>query len=163
MSGRQPSAGELPEEPLERVRELVEHVVDVLELDATVEVEEDDESIIARVEGGDDLGLLIGRHGQTVDALQLLCYRAAFRGGGDRKRVVVDAAGYRERRRVMIERQADTAAERALGSHRPVTLEPMSAPERRTAHDRLKERAGVETYSEGEEPERCVVVAPLVE
>lgn len=156
-------AGELPAEPRERVREVVERVIEALELDATVEVEEDDEAITARVEGGEDLGLLIGRHGQTIDALQLICYRAAFRRGADRKRVVVDAAGYRERRRGLLERQADRAAERALRSRRSVTLEPMSAPERRVVHDRLKDRAGVETYSEGEEPERCVVVAPLVE
>ena len=84
----------LPEEPGQRVRAVVERALDALEIDADVVIEESDESITARVEG-DDLGLLIGRHGQTIDALQLLCYRAAFRGTGERKRVTVDAAGYR--------------------------------------------------------------------
>jgi spoIIIJ-associated protein len=151
----------LPEEPGQRVRAVVARALDALEIDADVVIEESDESITARVEG-DDLGLLIGRHGQTIDALQLLCYRAAFRGTGERKRVTVDAAGYRERRREILCRHADSAAERALQSGRPSELEPMTAQERRVVHDHLKERAGVETYSEGDEPDRRVVVAPLL-
>jgi len=105
---------------------------------------------------------LIGRRGQTIDAVQLICYRAAFRETEDRKRVVVDAAGYRARQREILERHADQAAERALKRATPVSLEPMTAQERRVVHERLKDRAGVETYSEGDEPDRCVVVAPLV-
>jgi spoIIIJ-associated protein len=153
--------GSLPDEPAERVRALVERVVEELELDATVEIEEDEGAITARVEG-EDLGLLIGRRGQTIDAVQLICYRAAFRGVKARKRVIVDAAGYRERQREVLERQADQAAERALKRGRPIELESMSSQERRIVHDRLKDRAGVETYSEGDEPDRFVVVAPLV-
>ena len=104
--------------------------------------------------------MLIGRRGQTIDAVQLLCYRVAFRGLGERKRVSVDAAGYRERRRETVERQADRAAERALESGKEIELEPMTASERKIVHDRLKDRSGLETFSEGEEPERCVIVAP---
>ena len=156
-----PPGGNLPDEPVERVRELLEEIVDALDLDAEVEVEEDAERIAARVEG-EDLGLLIGRRGQTIDAVQLLCYRAAFRGHNERKRVSVDAAGYRERRREAVERQADRAAERALDSGKEIELEPMSATERKLVHDHLKDRPGLETFSEGEEPDRCVVVAPLI-
>jgi spoIIIJ-associated protein len=152
----------MPDEPGERVRTVVERVLGVLEIDADVEIDESEELITARIEGEDDLGLLIGRHGQTIDALQLLCYRAAFRGSGERKRVVVDAAGYRERRHDVLSRQADSAAERALRSGNPVELEAMSAQERRVVHDHLKDRAGVETYSEGDEPDRRVIVAPLL-
>jgi spoIIIJ-associated protein len=152
---------DLPSDAGARVRAIVERVVESLELEARVEIEEDEAAITARVEG-EDLGLLIGRRGQTIDAVQLICYRAAFRGLKDRKRVVVDAAGYRERQREILERQADQAAERALKRGRPVDLEPMPAQERRVVHERLKERAGVETYSEGDEPERRVVVAPLI-
>jgi spoIIIJ-associated protein len=155
------SAEVMPEQPAERVRAVIERVLDAVEIDADVELEEDDEAITARIEG-EDLGLLIGRHGQTIDALQLLCYRAAFRGSGERKRVVVDAAGYRDRRYDILSRQADSAAERALRSGKPVELEPMSSQERRVVHDHLKERAGIETYSEGDEPERRVIVAPLL-
>jgi spoIIIJ-associated protein len=151
-----------PAEPAERVRELVEGVLDELELDGDVEVMEEEERIVATVEGDDDYGLLIGKRGQTIDALQLLCYQAAFRGMRDRKRVIVDAAGYRERRRETLTARADRAAEQALSADRRVTMDPMSAQERRVVHEHLKERSGVETYSEGDEPSRCVVVAPLV-
>ena len=151
-----------PIEPLERVRELVERVLDELDLDGEVELSEDEDTILASVEGSDDYGLLIGRRGQTIDAVQLLCYRVAFRGKGERKRVSVDAAGYRERRRETVERQADRAADRALESGKEIELEPMTPTERKLVHDRLADRSGLETFSEGEEPERCVIVAPLV-
>ena len=151
-----------PQEPAERVRELVEGVLDELDLDGEVEVSEDEDRIEAVVEGDDDYGLLIGKRGQTIDALQLLCYQAAFRGMRERKRVVVDAAGYRGRRRETLEARADRAAEQALSAGHAVEMDPMSAQERRVVHERLKERAGIETYSEGDEPHRCVVVAPLV-
>jgi spoIIIJ-associated protein len=152
---------DFPEEPAARVEAVLDEIVDALDLDAEVVVDEDEERIAASVEG-DDLGLLIGRRGQTIDAVQLLCYRVAFRGRGDRKRVSVDAAGYRERRRETVERQADRAAERALETGKEIELEPMSATERKVVHDRLADRSGLETFSEGEEPERCVIVAPLV-
>lgn len=153
-------AAELPAEPAERIRAIVERVVETLDLDAEVEVEESETEITARV-GGEDLGLLIGRRGQTIDAVQMICYRAAFRGLKDRKRVIVDASGYRERQREILERQADQAAERALKRGRPMDLEPMSAQERRVVHEHLKDRAGVETYSEGDEPDRRLVVSPV--
>ena len=155
-------SAEWPQEPAERVRELVEGVLDELDLDGEVEIEEGEELIEATVSGGDDYGLLIGKRGQTIDALQLLCYQAAFRGLRERKRVIVDAAGYRGRRRETLEGRADRAAEQALDGSHAVEMDPMSAQERRVVHERLKERAGVETYSEGDEPNRFVVVAPLV-
>lgn len=150
-----------PDDPRERVEAMLDEIVDALDLDGEVTVEESSDEIAARIEG-EDLGLLIGRRAQTIDAVQLLCYRAAFRGRGDRKRVSVDAAGYRERRREAVERQADRAAERALETGKEIELEPMSPTERKVVHDRLKDRPGLETFSEGEEPERCVIVAPLL-
>ena len=152
----------MPEDPAERVRVVLERVLDELELEGDVEIDESEGEILAVVDGEDDYGLLIGKRGQTIDALQLLCYQAAFRGIAERKRVMVDAAGYRERRRETLQRRADRAAEQALDLARPVELDAMSAPERRVVHERLKERPEVETYSEGTEPNRCVVVAPLV-
>ena len=151
----------LPDEPADRVRVILERVVEELGVDARVEVDEDAEQIVGRIEG-EDVGLLIGRRGQTIDAVQLLCYRAAFRGRQDRKRVTVDAAGYRERRQEAVERQADRAADRALKTGNEIELDPMSATERRMVHQHLKDRAGIETFSEGEDPERRVVVAPLL-
>ncbi|MGI9021321.1 MAG: protein jag [Solirubrobacterales bacterium] len=155
------SAQTYPSEPADRVRAIVSQVVEALGVEGEVEVTEDDERILANVDG-EEVGLLIGRRGQTIDALQLLCYRAAFRGINDRKRVQVDAAGYRERRRELLVGQADRAASRALESGKEIELEPMGASERKVVHDHLLERSGIETFSEGEEPERCVIVAPLV-
>jgi spoIIIJ-associated protein len=151
-----------PESPGERVRDLVEGVLDHLDLEGEVEIQEDDDRIEAVVVGDEDYGLLIGKRGQTIDALQLLAFQAAFRGVRDRKRVVLDAAGYRERRREMLTSRADRAAEQALERNVSVEMDPMSAQERRVVHEHLKERAGVETFSEGDEPRRYVVVAPLV-
>ncbi|HEU4461820.1 MAG TPA: RNA-binding cell elongation regulator Jag/EloR [Solirubrobacterales bacterium] len=153
---------EWPDDPSERAQELVEGVLDELDLDGEVVVEEDDERILLTIEGEDDYGLLIGKRGQTIDALQLLCYQAAFRGLRDRKRVIVDAAGYRARRRETLEGRADRAAEQALANKSVIEMDPMSAQERRVIHERLKERSGIETYSEGDEPNRCVIVAPLL-
>jgi spoIIIJ-associated protein len=142
---------------------MVEGVLEGLDLDGEVEVREEDERIEAVVAGDADYGLLIGKRGQTIDALQLLCYQAAFRGSRERKRVLLDAAGYRERRRETLTARADRAAEQALEGSRSVEMDPMSAQERRVVHEHLRDRAGIETFSEGEEPRRCVVVAPLVE
>jgi spoIIIJ-associated protein len=152
---------ELPEEPAERVRAILERIVEDLDLDADVEVDETDEEIAGRIEG-EDVGLLIGRHGQTIDAVQLLCYQAAYRGRPDRKRVTVDAAGYRVRQGESLRRQADVAVEDAIRRGAPIELEPMGANERRVVHEHLRDRSEIETYSEGDEPHRCVVVAPLL-
>ena len=148
-------------DPVERVEAVLGEIVDALDLSAEVTVEEAEDRISGRIDG-EDLGVLIGRRGQTIDAIQLLCYRIAFRGRGDRKRVSVDASGYRERRRETVERQADRAAERALETGKEIELEPMTSTERKVVHDRLADRSGIETFSEGDEPDRCVIVAPLV-
>jgi spoIIIJ-associated protein len=148
-------------EPAERVRELMERIATDAGVDAAVEVQEDDEGVSAQFVG-DDLGLLIGHHGQTIDAIQHLAYRIAFRGVEDRRRVAIDAAGYRERRAVALRAAADQAAETAVHDRRPVPLEAMSALERKVVHEHLKNRHDVETYSEGQEPARRLVVAPLV-
>jgi spoIIIJ-associated protein len=158
MSSTDPRA--LPDEPSERARQLLEQVVDALGLTATIEVDESAEEISVRAEG-DDLGLLIGKHGATIDALQHLATRVAFRGRPDRKPVVIDAAGYRERREAALQRAADQAVGDAIRYGRPVELEPMSAQERRVVHTYLRDRAEVQTHSEGDEPDRRLVVTPL--
>jgi spoIIIJ-associated protein len=146
--------------PAERVRDLLEHVSEALELDADVEIVEDGERIRG-VLHGDDMGLFIGRHGQTIDAVQHLAFKVAARGESPAPKVEVDAAGYRDRRRQALERQADQAAADALRSSRPVALDAMSATERKVVHEYLKDRGDVETYSEGTEPDRHLVVSPL--
>ncbi len=145
-----------------RVRELMERVAAQAGIDARVEVHEDAEGVTGEFVG-EDLGLLIGHHGQTIDAIQHLAYRIAYRGTQPRKGVTVDAAGYRDRRAVALRAAADQAAETAVHDGRPVSLEAMNALERKVVHEHLKDRHDVETYSEGQEPDRRLVVAPLVQ
>ena len=141
-------------------RELLERVVGALGLDARVDVTEGDEEVVATVNGG-DLGVLIGRHGQMIDALQYLANAMAHRSvGDDRRRIVVDAAGYRARRSATLETLARRCAEQASATGHRVELEPMSAVERRLVHEALKDDPEVETASEGVEPNRYVVVLP---
>ena len=153
-------AGIIPEEAAERVRAIVTRVVNALGLHATVDIDETGDEIRATV-NGDDLGLLIGKHGTTIDAIQHVAFRAAFRGEELRKQVTVDAAGYRERREGALHRMADRAAAEALRYSRPVELEPMRATERKIVHTYLSERSDVETHSEGDEPDRRLVVSPV--
>ncbi len=157
---RETASAELPAQPGERLRAVVTRVVQELGLHATVDVEETMEELRATV-NGDDLGLLIGKHGATIDALQHVAMRAALRGDAERKQVVVDAAGYRERREVALHRAADRAVADALEFGRPVDLEPMRPLERKVVHMYLRDRTDVETHSEGDEPDRRLVVSPL--
>ena len=143
-----------------RVREVVERIAREIGVQCTVEVEEGEEAIRVICEGG-DLGLLIGRHGQTIDAIQYLANAILFRGRYDeREDVVVDAAGYRDRRQATLEALAVRMAERAAATGQRVELEPMTAVERKIVHERLKDVPEVETASEGTEPNRYVVIFP---
>ena len=153
-------ADTIPEEATERVRAIVARVVNALGLHATVDIDETDEEIRATV-NGDDLGLLIGKHGSTIDALQHLAWRIAVRESDERRRVVIDAAGYRDRRAAALQAQADQAVADALRFSRPVALDAMTASDRKVVHEYLRDRGDVETYSEGDEPDRHLVVAPL--
>jgi spoIIIJ-associated protein len=153
-------AHEIPDEPAERVRAVVGRVVQALGLHASVDIDEGDDEIRATV-NGDDLGLLIGRHGATIDALQHLAVRAAYHGVAEHKAVVVDAAGYRERREAALKRAADRAVDDALSFGRAVELEPMGPHERRIVHLYLRDKPEVQTHSEGDEPDRRLVVTPV--
>jgi spoIIIJ-associated protein len=146
-------------EPAEALEELLEEVADGLGLDVEVEVQEGDGVLRGNLRG-DDVGLFIGRRGQTIDAVQHLAQRIVFREGPSPVRVVIDADGYRARRAESLRADAEQAAEEALRSGQPVELEPMGASERRIVHEYLRERGGVETHSEGDEPARRLVVTP---
>jgi spoIIIJ-associated protein len=146
-------------EPAELLEELLEEITAGLGLQAKVEVEEEQGVLRGRIVG-EDVGLFIGRRGQTIDAVQHLAQRIVFPDGPSATRVEIDADGYRERRAELLREDADDAAEEALRDGRPVELEPMPPSERRIVHEYLRERGGVETHSEGEEPKRYLVVSP---
>lgn len=141
-------------------RTLVAQIVEALGVAADVAVRDEPEAIVVTC-SGPDVGLLIGRHGQTIDAVQYLLNVIAYRAHGDEKRdVVVDAAGYRARRQATLEALALRVAERVRDSGASEELEPMTAVERKVVHLRLKDVSGVGTTSEGTEPNRYVVVVP---
>jgi spoIIIJ-associated protein len=147
-------------EPATEARLLLTRVVDALGVDGRVDLREDDDAITLTCSGA-DVALLIGRHGQTIDAVQYLLNAISHRIYGDeRKEVIVDAAGYRERRRVTLESLAVRTAQQVTTSGERVELDPMTAVERKVVHLKLKEFDGVETASEGTEPNRYVVVLP---
>jgi spoIIIJ-associated protein len=142
-------------------QDLLEHIVSGLGLEATVVIESNDEALIGTL-NGEDLGIFIGRHGQTIDAVQHLAQRILLADPTiERRRIVVDAQGYRARRREALEKQADQAAIDAEKFGRQVALDAMTASERKHVHEYLRERGGVDTHSEGDEPERHLVVSPL--
>ena len=154
-----PEAAEEPGSPAARLRELLERITTELGVPVRITISEDDDSLTAHLTGP-DLGPVIGRRGQTIDSIQYLANAFVWRVGGERKDVVIDAAGYRDRRRSSLEQTADRAAEEALRTHEPIELEPMSSVERKIVHLHLQDRPGIETASEGNEPNRYVVVRP---
>ena len=143
------------------VRDVLEHILSAIGVTARIEIVEGDETVTATFVGR-ELGLVIGKHGQTIDAIQYLANAIVWRGRVDeRKAVVVDAAGYRARREATLSALAKRSAERAVSSGRSVELEPMTAVERKVVHVQLKDVTGVVTRSEGTEPNRFVVIDPV--
>ena len=141
------------------VRALLDRIVREIGVQAQLTIDEDDETLTAAFSGR-DLGLLIGKHGQTIDAIQYLANAIVYRGQAeDRKAIVVDAAGYRERRKASLDALAVRSAERVVATGQRVELEPMTAVERKVVHVRLKDYPGVTTASQGTEPNRFVVIA----
>jgi spoIIIJ-associated protein len=147
-------------EPLaDDLREFLAELIDRMGLDAHIDVRDDGEAVTADL-GGPDLGIIIGRHGQTIDALQYVAAIAVNRRRKSRRRVIVDAEGYRDRRATSLHSMADRVAQRVAREREPIMLKPMSAAERKVIHLRLKDDPKVETSSEGQEPNRAVVIAP---
>ena len=116
-----------------------------------------DEEIILKIHG-DGIGVLIGKHGQTLDALQYLTNLAGNRGRKNWNRIILDAENYRERRRETLERLARNLADRVKRTRKKAMLEPMNPYERKIVHMSLQNDPAVTTYSEGEEPYRKVVI-----
>jgi spoIIIJ-associated protein len=146
-------------QPVALVREVITRITSGLGISCRLEIVEQEDSLLATCTGR-DLGLLIGRHGQTIDAIQYLCNAILAREGAGVS-VVVDAAGYRARREATLASLATSAAEQAIRTGERVELEPMTAVERKIVHVSLEDFPGVETVSEGTEPNRFVVVVPV--
>jgi spoIIIJ-associated protein len=142
------------------VRELLARISHALGADCRIDVEDRGESIEASLSGS-DVAVLIGKRGKTIDAIQYLVGAAvSTAAGGEAPRVTVDAAGYRDRREARLVDLADRSAAQVLRNGRTIRLEPMSSAERKIVHMHLKEMDGIATHSEGDEPNRYVVVTP---
>lgn len=159
---RQPSPEDaaVVEEKLATAEQFLTGVLERMGIDAALESRLDDDGIVIINIAGDDLGLVIGRRGKTLDALQFLVNQVANKTGGVRVRIVLDAEGYRDRRAEALAALARRMANKVRRDKRRVTLEPMNALERRIVHLTLANEGGVQTYSEGEDPQRRVVIAP---
>jgi spoIIIJ-associated protein len=140
------------------VRELVTRITAGIGISCRVDINEREDAVVATCSGR-DLGLLIGRHGQTIDAVQYLVNAVLVRRMPGTP-AIVDAAGYRARREASLSALARRAADDAVRRGERVELEPMTAVERKIVHLELKDADGVETTSEGTEPNRFVVVFP---
>ena len=156
-----PIAGDVvdADEALDKLDDFVTQVTSGMGLEVEVEVSRIGEAVVAEI-AGDDLGLLIGRHGQTLDALQYLAAIVVNGHAHSRRQVVVDAEGYRNRREVSLRAVAERAAQKVERTHGELVLKPMTAAERKIVHLHLKDHPKVETRSEGDEPQRCVIVSP---
>jgi spoIIIJ-associated protein len=139
-------------------REIVERIAAAIGADVSVTARER-EGVVTVTCSGSDVALFIGKHGQTIDAIQYLANAIMRSQGGDTE-VVVDASGYRARRTATLEGMARRTAQRVSATGRRAELEPMTPVERKIVHEALKEDPGVETASEGSEPNRYVVVLP---
>lgn len=154
----------LTDEELDKIADeavgVVNSVLATLGIESEIEEYEGDDNEIILDIVGDDLGVLIGRHGKTLDALQVLVAAMTNRRIGRRFPVVVDVSGYRYRRKVKLEEIARRAADRVVRQGRPVELRPMTSFERKAVHVALRNDRRVTTASEGDEPYRQVVVHP---
>lgn len=149
----------LNDESLARAKAFLSEIFRVMELEVEISSETMEEGYVIRLEG-ENLGILIGKRGQTLDALQYLTNLAANRGESERIRVILDIENYRDRREETLRNLAKRLADKAVRMHQDVKLEPMNRHERKIIHMALQEYRRVTTTSEGEEPYRCVIIMP---
>ncbi|WP_019543549.1 RNA-binding cell elongation regulator Jag/EloR [Selenomonas bovis] len=146
--------------PRARAEQFLRDIFRCMGLTVAMSARETDEGYVYDL-SGESLGILIGKHGQTLDALQYLTNLAANRGCEEgRIHVILDVEGYRSRREETLRRLAGHLAEKACRIHAEVRLEPMNRHERKIIHMALQDNYRVSTYSDGDEPYRCVVIAP---
>jgi spoIIIJ-associated protein len=136
----------------------LEGLLDIADLDGDLDMDVEGDRAVVSIVGG-DLGHLVGRHGEVLDALQELTRLAVLRETGDRSRLMLDIDGHRARRRVELTEIGAQAAQRAKDSGESVALAPMNPFERKIVHDAVA-AAGLVSESEGVEPARYVVVRP---
>lgn len=148
---------ELTKDALEETIQFLSHIFQLMQLNVSIEKQEADEGVTLNLSGS-ELGILIGRRGQTLDALQYLTNIIANRHSETHLRLILDAENFRSRRKITLEQLALRLADRVTKTSKEVILEPMSALERKVIHSFLQEHPKVKTYSKGVEPNRRVVI-----
>lgn len=149
----------LKDNPLKRASGLLKSIFQTMDLDVEINISENDKTMFINLEGN-DLGILIGRRGETLDALQYLLNLSVNKNQEIRKKIIIDIEGYRDRREKTLQRLALKLADKARQRGRNVVLEPMSSQERRIIHTALQGRDDIYTFSEGEEPYRKIIISP---
>jgi len=149
----------LKDSAAKRAQHILKKILDQMELQVQMQVQEKENIVLVNMEGP-DLGILIGRRGETLDALQYLVSLSANRHQEERKKIILDIEGYRKRREETLQRLATKLADKARQRGRSVVLEPMNSQERRIIHTTLQGREDVNTFSEGEEPYRKIIISP---
>jgi spoIIIJ-associated protein len=157
--GRPPSEMEAPTGLAVMPARMVEEILGIMGIDAMVEAKEKEDAVVVDV-WGDEVGILIGKNGNTLEAMQYLVNVSCRRTGEVTKRIVIDVEGYRKRRKARLEKQAEEMANQAVSQGRSIEMPPMSPSERKIVHMALRRIGGVYTESLGEEPERRVVIHP---
>ena len=147
------------ENPSRKARELLEQILAVMDLKVDMDITENEHGIFVSMQGP-DLGILIGRRGETLDALQYLVNLSANKNQENKQRIILDVEGYRKRREETLKNLALKLAEKAKQKGRNVVLEPMNSQERRIIHTTLQSRNDIYTFSEGEDPYRKIVISP---
>lgn len=143
----------------ETAKKTLSDLLRLLEIESSIELKEDSERILLNIKG-DGSGLLIGRKGQTLDALEYLVNKIVHKGAEDKKRIVVDTENYRSRREESLVNLAQRLAEKAKRMGRPVTISPMSAHDRRIIHLALQEDKALRTWSTGTGLYRKIIISP---
>ncbi|MFZ5649114.1 MAG: RNA-binding cell elongation regulator Jag/EloR [Bacillota bacterium] len=145
--------------PARKVRTIMTDILSTMNLAARMDVKEKDDTISVNLEG-ENLGILIGRRGETLDALQYLVNLSVNKNQESRKKLILDIEGYRKRREETLKKLAHKLADKAKQRGRNIVLEPMNSLERRIIHTALQGREDISTFSEGEEPYRKIIIAP---
>ncbi len=141
-----------------RIEKFLKDIFSEMDLEVEISITETQDKIMINL-AGENMGILIGRRGETLDALQYLVSVLVNKGGEGYKKVIIDTENYRQKREETLVRLAHRVADRVIKYNKSVTLEPMNPYERRIIHSALQENKRIETYSVGEEPNRKVVIA----
>lgn len=149
----------MEENIIEKAKSFILDILKTINIPADINIVQETDSIILNI-NGDNLGILIGRYGKTIDALQLLTNIAVNKNNENKVKITIDIEGYREKRKKSLENYVENVVKKIKETKREISLPPMNSYERRIVHNMLTDNPFVGTRSEGEDPERRIVIYP---